>query len=83
MVVKVLIAKRLSFKKATVIPNGFISKTFGTICNVLVDTVEDIDLLLRFPDSDGLVYVKLKRKLEYRGHVLFEFFRLVFLDRLW
>ena len=74
MVVKVLIAKRLSFKKATVIANGLISKTFGTICNVLVDTVEDNDLLLRFPDSNELVYVKLERKLECRGHVLFEFF---------
>ena len=30
----------------------------------------------------GLVYVKLKRELEYHGHVLFEPVRPVFLDRL-
>ena len=31
------------------------SKIFETICNVLVDTMEVTDLLLRSADSSGLV----------------------------
>ena len=63
-------------------PSGQIPKIFGTICNVPVDTVEITDVLSRSADSSELVYVKLKRKLEYHGHVLFEPVRPVFLDRL-
>ena len=47
-------------------------KIFGTICNVPIDTLEVTDILRHSADSNGLVYVKLKRKLEYHGHVLFE-----------
>ena len=57
-------------------------KIFGTICNVPVDTVEVTDLLLRSTDSNGLVYVRLKRKQEYHGPILFEPARPVFLNRL-
>ena len=79
---KVLIAKRLLFKKVSIMPSGQMPKIFGTICNVLFDTVEVTDILPRFVDSNGLVYVKLKWKLEYHGHVLFESVRPIFLDRL-
>ena len=47
-------------------------KIFGTISNVPVDTVGVTDPLPRSADSNGLVYIKLKWKLEYHGHVLFE-----------
>ena len=58
-------------------------KIFGTRCIVQVDTAEVTGLLPRSADSNGLVYVKLKRKVEYHGHVLFEPVRPpVFLDRL-
>ena len=79
---KVLIAKRLLFKKVTIMPSGQMLKIFGTICNVPVDTVEVTDLLPCSADSNGLVYVKLKRKLEYYGHVLLEPVRPMFLERL-
>ena len=39
-------------------------KIFGTTCNVPVDTVDVTDLLPRSEDSNGIVYVKLNRKLE-------------------
>ena len=79
---KVLIAKRLLFKKVTIMPSGQMPKMFGTICNMPVDTAEVTDLLPRSAVSDGLVYVKLKRKLEYYGHLLFEAVRPMFLERL-
>ena len=44
---KVLIAKCLLFKKVTVMPSDQMSKIFGTICNVPLDTVEVTDLLPR------------------------------------
>ena len=45
-----------------------------------LDTVEIIDLLHHFPDSNRLIYVNLKRKLEYHGQVLFEPVRTIFSD---
>ena len=57
-------------------------KIFGTICNVQVDTIEVTDLLPCSADSNKLVYVKLKRELEYHGHVLFEPVRPMILERL-
>ena len=47
-----------------------------------VDTVEVTDLLPRSADSNGLVYVKLKRELEYHGHFFFEPVRPMILERL-
>ena len=79
---KVLIAKRLLFKKVTIMPSGQMPKIFGTICNVPADTVKVTDLLPHSADSNGVVYVKLKRKLEYHDHVLFEPVRPMFLERL-
>ena len=43
--------------------------------------MEVTDFLLHSPNSSGPIYVKLKRKLEYCDHVLFEPVGLVFLDR--
>ena len=41
----------------------------GTICNVPIDVVSICNTLPRPDNINGLVIVKLKRKLEYRGHV--------------
>lgn len=79
---KVLITKLLLFKKVTVLPNSQIPQIFPAICNVLVGTVKVTNLLTRFADSNELVYPKLKRKLEFHGHVLLETVRSVFSDKL-
>ena len=50
-----------------------------TICNVPVDDIDISNLLSRTAYSTGLVIVKLKSKLEYGGHVLFEAVRSAFL----
>ena len=63
-------------------PIGQMPKIFGTICNVPVDTVEVTNSFPRFAAINGLVYAKLKRKLEYHVHVLFEPVRTIFLERL-
>ena len=47
-------------------------KITGAICNVPVDNIDFTNLLPKTAGSNGLVIVKLKRKVEYRGHVLFE-----------
>ena len=44
----------------------------GALGNVLIDVVDICNTLLRPADSNGIVIVKLKRKLQYRGHVYFE-----------
>ena len=52
---------------------GQASKPKGAICKVPVDAVNTYDALLRTADSNKLVLVRLKSKLEYRGHVYFDF----------
>ena len=53
-------------------PKGKFPKLKGSICNVPIDTADIVNVLPRGADSNGLVVVKLKCKLCYRGHVYFE-----------
>ena len=53
-------------------PKGKFPKMKGSICNVPIDTAETVNVLPHGADSNGLIVVKLKRKLCYRGHVYFE-----------
>ena len=69
---KVLIAKRLLFKKIAIMPKGQSPKLKGAICNVPLENESVCDTLPRGADSNGIVMLKLKRKLVYRGHVYFE-----------
>ena len=56
---RVLISRRILFKKVSIMPNGRSPKLKDSICN-------------DGADSKGLVVVKLKRKLNYQGHVYFQ-----------
>ena len=69
---KAIIARRFLFKKVTIMPKGQMPKIKGAICNVPFDTGEVFNVLPRGSDSTGIVMVKLKRKLMYTGHVIFE-----------
>ena len=69
---RVLIARRLQIKKVTITPKGQSPKFKGEICNVPIDVVPTCNTLHRSADSNGIVIVKLKRKLEYKGYVYFE-----------
>jgi len=64
---KILILKRILFKKIAVK-----QKIKGAICNFPVQ-VEDVNNCLPHGiDSSNVLFAKLKRKLAYNGHVLFE-----------
>ena len=51
---------------------GELSKTKGSICNILIEIVNICNVLPRPEVSKGLVFVKSKHDLKYRGHVYFE-----------
>ena len=51
---------------------GQFSKIKGAVCNVPVEADSMCNIVPRGTDSNGLILMKLKRKLSYRGHVLFE-----------
>ena len=53
-------------------PKGQMSKLKGSICNVPIDTSNVANALPQGADSNGIIMIKLKRKLAYRGHVYFE-----------
>lgn len=67
-----LICKRLLFKKITIIPKGQMPKLKGAICNIPVSVNETSTTLPRNLNSSGIVLVKLKKKLEFHGHVYFQ-----------
>ena len=68
-----LVSKRIFLKKVVIMPKGQAPKIKGTICNVPVEDAETSCYTLPRPaDSNGFIIVKVKRKLEQRGHVLFE-----------
>ena len=53
-------------------PKGQFRKIKGAICNVPIEADTICNILPRGIDSNGLILLKLKRKLCYRGHILFE-----------
>ena len=68
---KILISKRLFFKKVAIMPKDKSEKIKGSIRHTSVEVMDRSTLLPRETNSSGLSIVKLKRKLEYRGHVYF------------
>ena len=54
-------------------PKGKSLKIKGSICNIPVAEVDvNCNILPRPADSNGLLIVKLKRKFEYKIHLIFE-----------
>ena len=57
----------------TVMPKGKSLKIKGSICNNPVSEVDvNCNMLPRPADSNGPIIINLKRKLEYKGHAVFE-----------
>ncbi|XP_057292445.1 uncharacterized protein LOC130621150 [Hydractinia symbiolongicarpus] len=69
---QILISKRILFKKIAVMPKGQQQKIKGAICNVPIQVEAVNNCLPQGIDSSGVLFVKLKRKLAYRGHVVFQ-----------
>ena len=69
---QVLIAQRTIFERVVVMPKGQQRKIKGAICNVPVDCEHTCRILPRPPERSGIIMLKLKRKLEFRGLVYFQ-----------
>jgi len=69
---QILVSQRIVFQKIIVMPKGQQRKIRGAICNVPVSCEETCYVLPRPPDSSGIIMLKLKRKLQFRGHVYFQ-----------
>ena len=76
---QILIAQRIVFEKIIVMPKGQQRKVKGAICNVPVECDETCKVLPRPPDRSGIIMLKLKRKLQFKGHVYFQAVRPEFL----
>ena len=63
-------------------PKGQFPKLKGSICNVPIDVEDVANTLPRSTNDNGFLIVKLKRKLEYRGHVVFEPIRPDFIQHI-
>ena len=70
---KLLGSRRILFGKITVMPQGKSLKMKCSICNIPVAEVDvNCNALPRPADSNGLLIIKLKHKLEYKSHAIFE-----------
>ena len=65
---QILVAQRIVFEKIIVMPKGQRKKVSGAICNVPVNCDQTCKVLPR----PGITMLKLKCKLEFRGHVYFQ-----------
>ena len=61
--------KKNFIKKVTIMPKDQFQKLKGAICNTAIDTSDITNNLPHGADSSGLMMVKLKHKLSFRGHV--------------
>ena len=68
----ILIAQRIVFEKIIVMPKGQQKKVSGAICNVPVNCDQTCNVLPRPPERSGIIMLKLKCKLESKGHVYFQ-----------
>ena len=69
---RVLISQHILFKKVAIMPKGQFSKLKGALCNIPIETMDITNTLPQGGDSSELLIVKLKRKLNFRGHVYFQ-----------
>ena len=69
---QILVSQRIIFQKIVAMPKGQQRKIRGAICNVPVSCEETCNVLPRPPDSSGIIMLKLRRKLQFRGHVYFQ-----------
>ena len=66
-----LISKRIFFKRVSIMPKATLPKLKESIWNVPVHAVDVANGLPRDADSNGLIVIKLKRKLTCKDHAFF------------
>ena len=68
---RISVSQRILLKKVLIMHwKGEFAKIKGSICNVLIEASNICKVLPRPADSNGLILVKPKRHLKYRGHVI-------------
>ena len=72
---QILIAQRIVFEKILIMPKGRQRKIKGAICNVPVECNQTCSVPPRPPDRSGIILLKLKTKLQFRGYVYFQAYR--------
>ena len=70
-----LISQRIPFMKLVGLPRGGQKAIHGSAVNVPCKLQQVTSLLPRLPNSAEVVAVKLKRKLAYKGHYMYEYVR--------
>ena len=60
------------FEISIVVPKGQQRKSKSAICNIPVECDQTCNILPRPPERSEIILLKLKRKLEFRGHVHFQ-----------
>ena len=68
----VFISRRIPFMKLLGLPRGKQKAIHGCVVNIPVEPEQTLSVLPRAPTPDSVVAVKLKRKLQYRGHVVMQ-----------
>ena len=66
----ILIAQRIIFFKMVNLPRGRQKGVVGSFVNIPSDTETVCASLPRTPDQSGIIALKLKRKVSYKGHHL-------------
>ena len=68
----IFIARRIPFMKLLGLPRGKQKAIHGCVVNVPVEPEQAVAVLPRVPSPDTVIPVRLKRKIQYRGHVLMQ-----------
>lgn len=66
------ISRRIPFMKLLGLPRGRQKAIHRCVVNIPVDPEESIAVLPRVPTPESVIAVKLKRKIQYRGHVVMQ-----------
>ena len=77
-----LIFKRILFKKIAINGKGEFSKTRETMRNLPMESGDTCNVLPRSTDSNGVIVVKIKRDLKYKGYIYFDPVRLLSYTKL-
>ena len=68
----VFISRRIPFMKLLGLPRGKQKAIHGCVVNIPVEPEQTLFVLPRAPTPDSVIAVKLKRKIQYRGHVVMQ-----------
>ena len=79
---KIIISKRILFKKVTIMPKGQAPKMKGAICNVPINAADICNVLPRGMDNNGVVRVALKKRMCFKSNVYFQPVRPSFVNEI-